>query len=70
MEAENVYGYIPRIASDTFVSRPPYRASRPGQFARITSTSVMFQSEEPTSLLKIRVVRGHQLAKKDIFGAR
>jgi hypothetical protein len=29
-----------------------------------------FQNDEPTKLLRLKVISGHSLARKDIFGAR
>lgn len=30
---------------------------------------ILFQAEEATNKLRLKVIAGHQLAKKDIFGA-
>lgn len=51
------------------VDRRRQLMARAGEYGYVPSVGVEGQAEENVKRLRLRVIRGHQLAKKDIFGA-
>lgn len=92
MASDNIFGYIPQIGMDGFVSKifkimllcdlfsvklDDDKSTRTYWFwlktktiIRIINADFCSQTEEPTSKLRLRIIKGKSLMKKDIFGAR
>ncbi|XP_018573414.1 E3 ubiquitin-protein ligase Nedd-4 isoform X2 [Anoplophora glabripennis] len=61
-------GYITRGRSNTW-SNTATRSNSVSQVTRVPRRSLWTLTEEPTSKIRLRVIRGKNLMKKDIFGA-